>query len=214
MLQYFVLLAIGVVLGLEHSLEADHIVSVVNLTSRTSSTRRAVLLGTVWGMGHSVTLIAVSFIILITRLVIPERMALLLELLVGVLLIGLGIDTIWKVVHHRINAAPAVDLDPHTQRRSFLVGAVHGLAGSAALVLLVVSTFGSVVEGLVFITCFGVGLVIGMALITTLLTAPFKLSTRFGRINGGIRFAAGALSIVVGLSFIYNVSFVRGLFRV
>ncbi len=174
MLQSIVLLAIGVMFGLEHSLEADHIVSVVNLTSHAPSTRRAVLLGSVWGMGHSATLIAASFIILITRLVIPEQIALLLELLVGVLLIGLGLDTLWKAGHNQLNLTPT-EADPHTERRSFLVGAVHGLAGSAALVLLVVSTFASVAAGLAFITCFGIGLVIGMALITTVLTAPFRI---------------------------------------
>ena len=139
LLQYLVLCGIGVVLGLEHALEADHIVAVVNLTSRTKSMRRAALLGSVWGMGHSVTLIVSGLIILVTRLAIPDWLAMLLEMLAAVLLIVLGIDTVWKAIHVQVRAAEHSADQPTS--RSFLVGIVNGLAGSAALVLLVLSTF-------------------------------------------------------------------------
>ena len=223
-LPFLPLLAIGVILGFEHTLEADHIVAVITLTSHTKSVRRAVFLGATWGLGHAVILIAVSFIILITRVVIPERLALLLEMAVGVLLIGLGIDTVWKalkgelrfrvhehdgVTHAHLHST-GQSHDHHT-RRSFLSGIIQGLAGSAAMVLLVVSTFASVIDGLVFIACFGLGLIVGIALITILLTAPFKLTVKTERLNQMMRVAAGALSLIVGLALIYQIGFVQGL---
>jgi len=227
MAEYLALFGIGMILGLEHALEADHIVAVVTLTSRTRSARRAVLLGSMWGLGHALTLIVIGFVILITKLSIPDRLALLLEILVGVVLIGLGIDTIWKarrgelhyhehehdgVRHSHVHSHHQNYEHDHHNRRSFMVGVAHGLAGSTALVLLVLSTFESVVGGLIFIVCFAFGTVIGMALISVLLSAPFKLTTKFERVNGMLRAAAGALSILVGLSLIYNIGFVGGLF--
>lgn len=227
LLQTLILLGTGIVLGLEHALETDHIVAVVTLTSQTKSVRRAVLLGVSWGLGHALTLIVIGFIILVTRLVIPEQIALLLEMLVGVVLIGLGIDTAWKalkgdlhyhthehdgVQHTHLHSHHHTHDHAHHTRRSFLVGVVHGLAGSAALVLLVVSTFDSVGSGVAFIVCFGLGSVIGMALISILLTAPFKLTVKFERLNSAIRVAAGSLSVVVGAALIYNIGFVEGLF--
>ncbi|MFN8452728.1 MAG: sulfite exporter TauE/SafE family protein [Anaerolineae bacterium] len=227
LLQTLILLGTGIVLGLEHALETDHIVAVVTLTSQTKSVRRAVLLGVSWGLGHALTLIVIGFIILVTRLVIPEQIALLLEMLVGVVLIGLGIDTAWKalkgdlhyhthehdgVQHTHLHSHHHTHDHAHHTRRSFLVGVVHGLAGSAALVLLVVSTFDSVGSGVAFIVCFGLGSVIGMALIQHSADRAVQTDVKFERLNSAIRVATGSLSVVVGAALIYNIGFVEGLF--
>ena len=148
---------------------------------------------------------------------------------VGVLLIGLGIDTVGKALkgglHSHVHEHDGVTHShlygdkehthlvsrDHNTRRSFLSGIVQGLAGSAAMVLLVVSTFASVIDGLVFIACFGLGLIAGIAAITILLTAPFKLTVKTERLNQMMRVAAGALSLIVGLVLVYQIGFIQGL---
>lgn len=221
LLPYLALMVIGVVLGLEHALETDHVVAVSTLTSQTRSVRRAVLLAASWGIGHTATLFVVSLVILLLRITISDQLGAFFELLVGILLVALGINvlrTVFRgeihshahehegVVHKHIHTHSLESDTRHHPRRSFLVGAVHGLAGSTALILLVLSSFQSVTFGLVFIVCFGLGSVVGMCLITILLAIPVKLSLQSKRINQAIQLAAGGVGVVVGVVIILNLT--------
>jgi len=80
------------------------------------------------------------------------------------------------------------------------MGMIHGLAGSGALILLVLGTAGSTMEGIAYILVFGLGSILGMVIITTLISLPFAVSSRsMGSFNRAIRLTAGALSIGLGL---------------
>jgi hypothetical protein len=211
MLPLFPLFLTALGLGLFHALEADHIVAVVALTSETHNLRRAILLASIWGCGHSLTLIIVGFFILITRLAIPPFVALLLELAAGFALVALGVDTVRKAFRRIASADLNADITLHTHR-SFLMGIAQGMSGSGALVLLVLSTFSSLLSGLVYIILFGVGMIVGMALISILLSTPFQLTGRADRLNRLLRFSAGTLGVFVGLGLIYNIGLAQGLF--
>ena len=80
----------GFLLGVKHALDADHIVAVTTIVSRSNSLLRSVLVGLSWGIGHNLTLFAVGFAVLVFKLTIPDRLALSMEFIVGVILVILG----------------------------------------------------------------------------------------------------------------------------
>jgi ABC-type nickel/cobalt efflux system permease component RcnA len=223
-------LAFGFVWGLQHALDPDHLVAVSTIVSENKSVRRSSLVGTFWGLGHTASLLAVSIVILALRASIPERVALWMEIPVALMIIGLGVATTLRAtrdgglrIHththaHEETEPPHTHVHVHTQtghshqhrlfrlgRRPFIVGMVHGVAGSAALTLLVLTTIPSVVLGLVFIAVFGIGSIGGMLLMSALIGLPFALSARrFSVINGRIRVVAGVFSIIFGLMLAWN----------
>lgn len=217
-------LTFGFVLGLRHALDPDHLVAVSTIVSEHKSVGRSSVIGTFWGLGHTASLLAMSVVLLLLRASIPEHITLWMEVPVAAMLIVLGIVATWRVarergwqIHshtHAHNESP-----PHTHvhlhardehnhrhrllrlgRRPFIVGMVHGVAGSAALTLAVLTTIPSVALGLVYITVFGIGSIGGMLLMSAMIGLPFAVTAkRFSMINSGIRLFAGLFSIVFGL---------------
>jgi ABC-type nickel/cobalt efflux system permease component RcnA len=219
-----VILASGFIWGLHHALDPDHLVAVSTIVSEHKSVSRSSLVGTFWGIGHTSSLLIISLIVLLLRASIPNNIARWMEAPVAIMLVVLGITTIIKAIrerglrihshtHSHDESSPHTHLHIHLEKehvhqhrlfkvgkRPFMVGMVHGVAGSAALTLLVLSTIPSVALGLIYIGVFGVGSIGGMLLMSALIGVPFALtSRRYEVINGGIRFAAGAFSIVYGL---------------
>jgi ABC-type nickel/cobalt efflux system permease component RcnA len=223
-------LTFGFVLGLRHALDPDHLVAVSTIVSEHKSVGRSSLVGTFWGLGHTASLLAVSVVILLLRASIPKHIALWMEIPVALMLIALGLTTTlramrergWRIhshTHAHEDAAP-----PHTHvhvhtgdehihqhrlfrlgRRPFVVGVVHGVAGSAALTLAVLTTIPSIALGMVYIAVFGIGSIGGMLLMSALIGLPFAVTARrFSIINGGIRFFAGLFSILFGLVLAWN----------
>ena len=230
---FIAVLALGFVLGMKHALDADHVVAVSAIVSRSHGFRGSSLIGIFWGVGHTLTLLAVGLVIFTLNITIPYKVALAMELGVGIMLVFLGGLVAAGLIRDQLHLHPhqhegrahlhlhkhAV-VEPHrhthTLRRgyqSFAVGMVHGLAGSAALVLLVVSSIDSALEGLVYILIFGGGSVFGMMLVTVLISVPFIYSTvRFNGLNKTLTAAASLASITLGTLLIYEIGFVQGLF--
>ena len=182
-------IALGALLGLRHATDADHVVAVTAIVSRERSLGRAAGIGALWGIGHTLTLLVVGGAIVTFRLVIPTRLGLALEFGVALMLIVLGFTNL-----------RARDDAPRAAVRPFLVGLVHGLAGSAAVALLVLATIRGTFEALVYLFVFGLGTIIGMMAVTMLLAVPtLYAGARMTRFQSGIRVAAGALSIAFGL---------------
>lgn len=182
-------IALGALLGLRHATDADHVVAVTTIVSRERSLGRAAGIGALWGVGHTLTLLVVGGAIVTFRLVIPPRVGLALEFGVALMLIVLGFANL-----------RARDDAPRAAVRPFLVGLVHGLAGSAAVALLVLATIRGTLEALAYLFVFGLGTIAGMMAVTMLLAAPALFAgARVTRFQSGIRLAAGALSIAFGL---------------
>lgn len=233
-------LGLGVILGLKHSLDPDHVVAVSTIVSEYRNPLRSFWVGISWGLGHTTTLLLIGVVIIALRLTIPERMALLFEFFVGVMLVALGAQVIYsfrrKKLHQHLHGHVERDHQhfhshtedpghapehhqvsgigkPFLRKKSFFVGTVHGVAGSAALTLLILASIESPLAGLAYILLFGLGSVISMGVMTIFIGLPFVLSAdRLPNLNRNIQFGVGTLSIIFGGFLMYQIGFVGGLF--
>jgi hypothetical protein len=196
-------LAFGFVLGMRHATDADHIAAISTIVAGSPSARRAALAGAWWGVGHSASVLLMGGALVMLKLPMPVRLALALEFLVALMLVGLGVRSM------RTRIAPKVV--PTT--RPFAIGVMHGLAGSAVLALFVLGATSSVFSALVYLLCFCVGTVAGMAVITSLFAVPAIISPlRAMRFERSVRVLAGIASIAIGLALAHRVGVVDGLF--
>jgi hypothetical protein len=237
----FGVLVLGLVYGLKHATEVDHIVAVSTIVSEHRKLSHAAWVGGLWGAGHTISLAIVGSFVLSLRLVIPERLAGLLELAVALMIIFLGVSAAAKAFgrrgdfhlhEHTHDDVAHVHLhfhEPDTQHagpvkshshairqaglKPVLVGAVHGLAGSAALTLLVLTQIRSMTLGVLYLGMFGLGSMAGMLLMSGIVALPFVLSAqRLTRVHYNLQMAAGALSVCFGLWYAYSICAANGLF--
>lgn len=180
---------LGLLLGARHALDADHVVAVTAIVSRERSLRAATRVGALWGLGHTTTILLVGGAIILLRIAVPERVALVAELGVAVMLIVLGIRA----------ALTASAAKPERAANSFVVGVVHGLAGSAALALLVLGAVSGTAHSIAYLAAFGIGTIAGMMAVTTAVGAPMLLaSTRINAAGRYVRVAAGIACAAFG----------------
>lgn len=226
-------LGLGLLLGLKHAFDADHLIAVSTIVTRERSPWRSLWIGLCWGIGHTLTLLLVGLLVLGLKKQIPSPVGLSLECLVGVVLIGLGVATLYdcwrKRVHvhtHTHAGTPHAHFHAHANTQThqhlhpvplgfkpLLVGMVHGLAGSAALMLLVLAAIPSPTLGLVYIAIFGCGSVVGMGLVSVLLGWIFSLAAdRLHALEHGLRLAVGSLSTAFGTWIVVEIGFIQGLF--
>ncbi len=236
----FAVLGLGLAFGLKHATEVDHIVAVSTIVSEHRNLLRSAVAGALWGVGHTTSLVAVGVVILAMRVAIPERVAGFLEFAVALMIIGLGASTLTRALRKRpdfhlhrhshggmkhVHIHYHDDKTEHTEQvlehshsvslvgiKPLIVGVMHGLAGSAALTLLVLTQTKSEALGLLYLGVFGAGSIMGMLLMSVLIGLPFALTSgRLSRVHYGLQTLAGALSIVFGLWYAYETSLGRGL---
>jgi ABC-type nickel/cobalt efflux system permease component RcnA len=261
------LLLLGFFLGMRHATDADHVIAIATIVSRQRTLRGSVLIGAAWGIGHTLTILAVGSAIILFGVVIPARVGLAMELAVGIMLVILGLLTLTGMgrvlrdaiapgrpllehahahghdlavhdhahahgdyVHqhahghdardhgHPADQTPLARLDRTLGALSFyqwlrplVVGIVHGLAGSAAVALLVLAAVRDPAWAIAYLLLLGAGTVAGMMLITVALAAPFAFSwSRLPRFNWQLRVASGLISLGFGLLLIYEIGFSGG----
>lgn len=209
----FALLGLGLLLGLRHAMDPDHVVAVAAITARTRRILPATWLGMVWGMGHTLTLFTVGAALILFNLVIPARLGLGFELAVALALVVVGLLNLRPPAAGSATASPEVSV-PLPALRAFVVGLVHGLAGSAAVALLVLATVRDPWWACGYLLVFGLGTLVGMALITTGIASPLVLAGRRWAGSGHpIRVFTGVLSLAFGVWLIYQIGWIEGLFR-
>jgi cytochrome c biogenesis protein CcdA len=228
------LLTLGFFLGMRHATDSDHVVAVTTIVSREKSVRAASLVGALWGIGHTLTIMIVGGAIILFGIVFPARVGLTMEFSVALMLVLLGIMNVLGFradvkklrdshthTGHSVRPEPPRDnalegvgrLGRNAALRSLVVGTVHGLAGSAAVALLVLSTIRNAAWGLLYLFLFGIGTVAGMMLITSALAAPLVYTAhRFSAWNRHMSWVTGVVSVVLGLFLVYQIGFVDGLF--
>ncbi len=233
-------LALGFVLGLRHALDADHLAAVSTFASQEKSLLRSSMIGVSWGMGHTAALLVFGMAVAAFRLALTERLTQILEFLVGLMLIGLGANVLFKLwkgsaLHAHAHAHDGVEhkhlhvhvAEPHHEHqhqhqhrtlrlggRPFMVGVVHGLAGTAALMMLVVGTLPSLVLAATYILVFGVGSIGGMVLMSVLISVPIAIaSSRLRLLERGIRVLAGLFSLGFGGYLTWEVGLIQSLIR-
>lgn len=204
------LVGIGLALGMRHAADSDHVVAVTAIAARHKRIGPAALIGVLWGLGHSLTIFAVGALIILLNLAVPPRVGLGLEFAVGIALVAVGLLN----VTGRGGFVSAADGGERQQGlRAFVVGLVHGLAGSAAVALLVLATVQDPWAGCAYLLVFGAGTLLGMILVTLAFASPVALlARRFQWSGAGLRLVTGSLSLAFGVYVMYQVGLVDGLF--
>jgi cytochrome c biogenesis protein CcdA len=229
----FGILGLGFLLGMQHALEADHIAAVSSIAARRTHVADIVKHGLTWGLGHTLTLFVFAGAAILLGHAIPEQFARPLETAVGVMLVGLGAHVLWRLwrdrVHfHRhghgdgtvhihahshagetVSHARAAHSHGHGFRwRTLLVGLMHGMAGSAALLVLAVSQASSAAAGLGYVALFGIGSMLGMGALSMVIAVPLAASARWLTwANSSLQGAVGAITIAIGVTTIITTVF-------
>jgi high-affinity nickel permease len=242
MLTLIPIICLGFFLGMRHATDADHVIAVSTIVSRERAVRSAIFIGALWGLGHTLTLMLLGGAIVMFGLVIPPRLGLSMEFSVGLMLVLLGAwnlkafgrwlmpflnfthagneSEIHSQDHENGHAEPArgwFDLHfgkrPLYQKvRPFVVGVVHGLAGSAALALLVLPMIHDPAWAIVYLSVFGIGTIAGMMLITAAIAWPFSYTVaRSATLHRRLGLASGFISLGFGLFMVYQIGIVQGL---
>lgn len=256
MVSFLSVVALGFFLGMRHATDPDHVIAVSTIVSRQANVRRAALVGTFWGIGHTLTIFLVGTLIIVFDLVIPPRVGLSMELSVGLMLMILGIanvrsflrsmpsevDAQGGLVHshahshgdyihsHTHGHSPEVHLHPqntpvswmdrafggsnlYQHLRPLAIGTVHGLAGSAAVALLVLATIGNSRWAIACLLVFGIGTIAGMMVITVSLASTLRLFGRSQLFFRRLTLASGVLSLGFGLLLAYQICIHSGLLK-
>jgi high-affinity nickel permease len=233
----FGILGLGFLLGMQHALEADHIAAVSSIAARRSRIGDIVRHGLTWGLGHTLTLFVFAGAAIWLGRAIPEHVARPLETAVGIMLVGLGAHVLWRLWRDRVHFhrhghgdgtvhihahSHAGEKSPHARAlhdhahvqtpgfrwRTLLVGLMHGMAGSAALLVLAVSQAASPAIGLGYVALFGIGSMIGMAVLSTVIAVPLAVSARWLTwANRGLQGVVGAVTIAIGVMTIVETAF-------
>lgn len=231
-LSTFALLGIGLLFGLKHATEVDHVVAISTIVSQHRSVWRSSLVGALWGAGHTVSLLVIGIFVLTLRIAIPERVSNWLEFCVALMIIGLGASALWNALrkrgdvhvhkhsHDGVSHTHIHFHEPQTKHegrrahthvvsqigiKPILIGAMHGLAGSGALTLLVLAQIKSTWQGLLYLAVFGVGSIAGMLLMSGLIGLPFALTSRnLTGLHHRLQAAAAVLSLAFGFWYAYD----------
>jgi len=235
-------LSIGLVFGLKHATEVDHVVAITTIVSRHKNVFRSAVVGALWGAGHTASLLIIGVIVLSLRVAIPARVSGWLEFGVALMIIGLGVSALWRSmrtdgevhVHQHSHDGLShthVHFHEHENKHNpsaraghshvvsrvgwkpVLVGMMHGLAGSGALTLLVLTQISSALLGLLYVATFGLGSIVGMLLMSGLIGLPFALSTgRLTHVHQGLQNLAAVFSICFGVWYAFKATAGASLF--
>lgn len=224
-------LLLGFVIGLRHAIEADHVAAVASLTSRSKSLSAAAKLAAAWGLGHTLMLFAVGTVVIVLDSGMPERIAQYLELGVGVMLVWLGVDVLRRLIRERIHFhshrhdGDAAHFHAHShagegthrgsphdhshatmRSRAFVVGLMHGMAGSAALIFLTLGQFESVWPAILYMALFALGTMMGMALLSVAISLPLqKLARSITWAHNALNAVTGTATVGFGCWLIYDI---------
>ena len=250
---------LGFFLGMRHATDPDHVIAVSTIVTRQPTIRAALLIGSLWGIGHTLTIVAVGGVIVLFTIVIPPRVGLSMEMAVALMLIVLGMWNLTGILEHirgfrPSNGAGSGRLEHHSHShgdyvhshlsgreagqhghgddqtpvawldrrvgdlgvyqivRPLVIGLVHGLAGSAAVALLVLALIKNPWWAIMYLVLFGIGTIAGMMLITAAIGAVLAYaSSRSSRVERYLRVASGLLSLGFGLFLAYQIAVVDGL---
>jgi high-affinity nickel permease len=226
-LQFLTILGLGFLLGARHALDADHLAAVSTILSKRPNLHTSGFIGFCWGVGHTCMLLLVGLAVIVLKINIPEPIAQTLEFGIGVMLVVLGISLAWSMYRerwhlhaHEHDGETHLHLHRHQEHedhrhhhwmrlsvRPLLIGMAHGLAGSAALMLMVLSTVQTMWQGIVYILIFGMGSIIGMVLLGLLISVPLVFSATFGRrTHHAVQGLASAGSVALGLMMMIRIA--------
>ena len=189
------LLALGLVLGVRHALDPDHVIAIGTISARAPSLRRSMGIGALWGLGHSLTILCVGGAMVMLRAAASPRAGLAMEFGVALMLITLGVLNLLNARH----ANPAVP----SPLRPFIIGMVHGTAGSAAIALFILATIDEPATGVLYLLLFGAGTIAGMIAVTGLVTIPMTMIANRTMDRRWLTAASGLVSLAFGMLMVH-----------
>lgn len=212
--EFLGLLTFGFLIGIKHAFDSDHVAAVTTLVSDSKNLKTSSKLGAFWGAGHTTTLLITGIILTLFNLTISDQWSALFEIGIGIMLIILGGNLLLKIhrekIHlhqHSHDGTTHTHLHSHKKtkkhthhhlKKSFIIGTVHGLAGSAGLMLLILATSSNLPQTIAYIIIFGLGSIAGMTLISTLISLPLLATTKLNKTHQWIQLSAGLLSVIIG----------------
>ena len=226
-------LTLGLIIGMRHSFEADHIAAVASLSVGSQKSRQVIRLGVLWGIGHSVMLLTGGLIFLYFEDFVPKTFANTLEIIVGVMLVLIGADVLRRLIKERVHfhihghgqknhfhahshqgdKTHAVSIHNHSHAKStgiraFIIGCVHGLAGTSVLVVLTLGAIESFWLGVAYMLVFSLGSIFGMAVMSFAISVPMKKAAHYMTWGySGLNALIGIATIIVG-SYLINSSWI------
>jgi ABC-type nickel/cobalt efflux system permease component RcnA len=189
------LLGLGLLLGVRHALDPDHVIAVGTISARAPSLRRSMGVGALWGLGHTLTILLFGGAMVILRAAISPRAGLAMEFAVALMLITLGVLNLLNARHPE-PAAPSTI-------RPFIIGMVHGTAGSAAIALLILATIDEPAAGMLYLLLFGAGTIAGMIAVTGLMTIPMTMIADRAVGRRWLTAASGLVSLAFGVFMVH-----------
>ncbi|MBI2675928.1 MAG: sulfite exporter TauE/SafE family protein [Candidatus Aenigmarchaeota archaeon] len=212
----FTILSLGLVMGIKHSIEADHIAAVSTISRQARSMKDSLLTGALWGVGHTASILAVGLAVIFLNFTVSGTLALFLEGIVGIMLVYLGLGVLQDIrkgkIHfhaHIHGSQKHLHLHAHEENKahhhshkSLLIGMVHGMAGSAAVMLLLLPTISSSFQAVLFILVFGVGTIFGMSAASMMISFAFRRAEEAAKADTllkGLHSFAGIASVLLGI---------------
>jgi ABC-type nickel/cobalt efflux system permease component RcnA len=222
----------GLMIGLIHAFEPDHIsaVSTQLLVKNKNSSKKIALKevsiisslrGAIWGIGHTSSIILIGLIIAGLSLNIHSNFFVGAELIVGFMLIVLGILTIsnkkifkQKHIHPHSHSKGISHTHFHNHEqehnqnhshKAFLIGSIHGIAGSGSLVALTASTMVNFETMIYFLILFGIGSTLGMIIVSGIIGIPFALLSKIKQTTKYLKYIVSCVTFIIGLNIIFTI---------
>ena len=222
------ILGLGFLVGMQHAFEPDHVAAVSSIAARDTRIADIVKHGLTWGLGHSLTLFSFAGAAIVLDWAIPDILAQPLEAAVGIMVVGLGARVLWRLwrdrvpshqcghgiqlIHQHATASCRIGANAKDDRghgfrwRSLAVGLMHGMAGSAALLVLTVSRVADPVQGVGYVALFGLGSMMGMGALSSIIAVPLVASARLlTSLHRTLQVAVGLITVGIGATTIYAV---------
>ena len=224
------LLILGFFIGMRHALDADHLAAVAAISTQQNSISSTVKHGLIWGLGHTTTLFIFGSMVIWVDAVLPEQLANYLEIAVAIMLILLGLDVLRRVIKNRVHFhthrhnnsnehfhahSHRGENDQHKEHqhshdnkfpyRTLFIGFMHGMAGSAALILMTIQTMDSLWTGMLYMLLFGLGSMLGMVIVTAIIAVPLRASANgLTWMHNGLQAAIGLFTCGLGVTIIFR----------
>lgn len=218
LLKLFTILSTGFLLGVQHSLDADHIAAVSTIVSKNKSLKKSALVGAYWGIGHTVTLLVIGVLVLALKIKIPGSVSRMFEFAVGAMLLYLGAGLLKSVLvdrihihRHKHDQVEHVHLHSHKWgaehehvHKPLLVGMLHGLAGSAGIMILIMASLDSIAQGVMFTLIFGLGSILGMVVSGAVIGLPFLLIANNAKVTQIFMLLVAFVSMGIGANILHE----------
>lgn len=204
-MSFLSVIMLGIFLGVRHAVDSDHVVAVTSIVSQQKRLSVSALIGAVWGIGHMLTIFFIGSAIIYFKIMIPEHVELSMEFLVGMMIVILGMISFKSFLKKKEEYETRAKNTIFYLFRPLFVGVIHGMAGSAAVTLLVLNAISDIRLAMLYLLAFGLGTVLGMMITTLIISLPYIFTVRFNRFNQILGFSTSVFSIVFGIFLMYKI---------